>query len=711
MSLSIKDLNSVGDEELERIIKSLLFIVIGSGVTPFSTGKDGAREATFEGKANYPSEAENWDGHWIFQVKYSDLSLGITQARNKIKSHINSELKKLENYGYFDNNRCDNYIFITNVPFTGQAKVGLHDYIKEKSSKYRLKNFDYWDGQKIISLLNANPAIKTSFFESNGFESISKDELKFIEEIYVPPEQYSEIETSFFDDRIVVIVGQPHIGKTITSKYLALSAYKSKCLNQIFYVYDVEFIKNIPHIRNSVIILDDLFGDIDYQDIGAKTKIVKSLIIQNYVIITSRDYIYAKAKAKRPSINELISKVQYILQEGSYNSSNLKDILKRHLDKRKNELPKSLLSLISNKHEMIVNQLRFPHNLELFVVSLDESIQTYHDLKKHVKESKKVETILLSWVKNIPREQEKILLICSLFRRIKISNLINIVDLLWGIDEVILNESISTNRRILNVSDGYIRFNHPSFKNALYQNFIKNYADVNKIIYDIMTNKEIKNSIKRDLNLAFQDTVKQYSINELVETQAEVGGGSNIQNLIWCRLIKLDYKFTIHHFLTLYNNVGKSKIRRGLLVSFSKSKKCVKKKNVNHVIDYLMKFRETNYKSVVDYLIALFAYENRSHLSKYISELNESDYNSLKLKVQLLGIMGTEHANNALAELERLGKNKNSKIRKYVYSSLNVISKGNEKMVLKIFKSMIKEENNEKNVNHLNKAIDRLQKF
>jgi len=96
----------------------LLTCVIGPGITPFSTGKDGAREATFKGAANYPSEAEIWEGHWIFQVKYCDLGLGIKQARDTIKSHINKELKKLEGYEYFKNNKCDNYIFITNGNFS-----------------------------------------------------------------------------------------------------------------------------------------------------------------------------------------------------------------------------------------------------------------------------------------------------------------------------------------------------------------------------------------------------------------------------------------------------------------------------------------------------------------------------------------------------------------------------------------------------------------
>lgn len=153
MSIDIEKLNDLGDELFEKLCKSLLMSIIGPGVTPFSKGKDGAREATYFGKANYPSDAEQWEGEWIFQVKFCNLSCGLNTARNRIKSYINSELKKLEDYEYFKLNKCDNYVFITNVPFTGEAKKGLHDYIDTKKANYKLNNFAYWDGEKITHLV------------------------------------------------------------------------------------------------------------------------------------------------------------------------------------------------------------------------------------------------------------------------------------------------------------------------------------------------------------------------------------------------------------------------------------------------------------------------------------------------------------------------------------------------------------------------------
>ena len=49
------DLNRLGANEFEQLIQSLLKKIIGQGTTTFNRGPDGAREATYEGSAPYPS--------------------------------------------------------------------------------------------------------------------------------------------------------------------------------------------------------------------------------------------------------------------------------------------------------------------------------------------------------------------------------------------------------------------------------------------------------------------------------------------------------------------------------------------------------------------------------------------------------------------------------------------------------------------------------
>ncbi len=171
MDITVEDINDLGEERFEKLCQALLAKVIGPGVTIFGDARDGAREATYPGKAKYPSEVEQWDGEWIFQVKYTNFYNGLDKARQKVKGLIRPEAVKLKKYSYFENGKCDYYIFISNVPFSGVSETGTHDQvhkiIDELKVEYPFKNIHCWDGNKILTLLNGFPEIKEVFFPSD----------------------------------------------------------------------------------------------------------------------------------------------------------------------------------------------------------------------------------------------------------------------------------------------------------------------------------------------------------------------------------------------------------------------------------------------------------------------------------------------------------------------------------------------------------------
>ncbi len=171
MVIDVKDLNKLGDEAFESLCKAILFEVIGNGVIPFyNKGKDGGREAKYKGIASaYPSDKGQWDGAWIFQVKYSDYLHDAKNARDYIKSSLNDEFNNLVKYDYIKNGECNIYIYITNVPFSGEFDKGTHDYFKEKIDAFKkenskIKEIHYWDGEKIKNFLIKYPNIEEAFF-------------------------------------------------------------------------------------------------------------------------------------------------------------------------------------------------------------------------------------------------------------------------------------------------------------------------------------------------------------------------------------------------------------------------------------------------------------------------------------------------------------------------------------------------------------------
>jgi hypothetical protein len=146
--------------------QSILQKVIGPGVRVYGMGKDGSREATFSGKANYPSAAEQWDGNWIFQAKFHDVpQIGPKEARRQLLADLDDELSKIiHKYAH----PCDNYILMTNVSLTPAFQVGVKDKVdREIVPKYTssIRHIHVWGAEEIERFLDGNRDIATQYVE------------------------------------------------------------------------------------------------------------------------------------------------------------------------------------------------------------------------------------------------------------------------------------------------------------------------------------------------------------------------------------------------------------------------------------------------------------------------------------------------------------------------------------------------------------------
>ncbi len=158
------NLDSLGSEEFERLCQSLIQEIIGPGAKVYGMGKDGAREATFHGKANYPSTEEQWDGDWIFQAKFHDIQqIGPKKARETLITDLDDELSKItEKYEY----KCDNYILMTNVSLTPVFQKGTKDRIDHKvvpKYKSKIKNIYVLGGDEICRFLDSHTGIRKTY--------------------------------------------------------------------------------------------------------------------------------------------------------------------------------------------------------------------------------------------------------------------------------------------------------------------------------------------------------------------------------------------------------------------------------------------------------------------------------------------------------------------------------------------------------------------
>ncbi len=158
------NLNKLGSEEFESLSQALVQKVIGPGAKVYGMGKDGSREATFEGEASYPSKSERWNGKWIFQAKFHDIvQIGMEKAREAIKRDIDDELNKIINkYKY----TCDNYILITNVSLSPVHQTGTKDRIENDilpKFKKHIPHIHVWGAEEVKRFLDQFPAIRRTY--------------------------------------------------------------------------------------------------------------------------------------------------------------------------------------------------------------------------------------------------------------------------------------------------------------------------------------------------------------------------------------------------------------------------------------------------------------------------------------------------------------------------------------------------------------------
>ena len=121
-------LHELSDAEFEDLVSRVARRWLGDGVTPFAPGRDGGRDARFNGTANrFPSETEPWRGSMVLQAKHttsphrscSDADFG------RLVKAEHGKIERLASDGL-----CDYYLLFTNRRLTGGADEKLIANIK-----------------------------------------------------------------------------------------------------------------------------------------------------------------------------------------------------------------------------------------------------------------------------------------------------------------------------------------------------------------------------------------------------------------------------------------------------------------------------------------------------------------------------------------------------------------------------------------------------
>jgi hypothetical protein len=160
------DLSRLSTRSFEQLVQALALAVISPGVSIFGDGRDGGREASFDGRVPFPSPAAPWEGYGIVQAKFRQCPLGGGKDADWALTELKGELAKLSNPGRRGRSP-EYYLFATNVVLTPVAESGGKDRVAalldDHCAKHGMKDYRIWDQDQICALLDSQTSIRTAY--------------------------------------------------------------------------------------------------------------------------------------------------------------------------------------------------------------------------------------------------------------------------------------------------------------------------------------------------------------------------------------------------------------------------------------------------------------------------------------------------------------------------------------------------------------------
>lgn len=454
------------------------------------------------------------------------------------------------------------------------AKDDLNKYLtKEKYKEIELNYPSLWFNSANTFLKEMTDIVNHSIYE----ETI--DELEKIKQSmknYVIPENFSKIINSLNNSRVLLITGNPGIGKTSLGR--ALSSYYITKDYELIYTKEIDKANQVYKRDNKqIFFLDDYWGssfkDKNYSHIE-NTKFINfvdkiSNSNNKILIITSRDYIIKQVDEdlKRILINKeylldikkislnLRYKILYkYLSTSDINYSYIEYILENveEIIKHNNFNPRIIEMYINSTFHLEVNKYKY---LKYLVETLNSPISFLDEIyQKQTKEAKLLLYLMLTIEPPIllkDLEEAYLNIINASNKNYDNYNLENIISQLEknfirtyyinnkGIVVDFINNSIID--YLYDCNDNFKEFEFDIINNLTYFNqiifFLKNKDNILKLpvlsnSYITLKNKLISNI--NNLNIiigSFYDTIEYYNITSREQLIYKILKLSNIDNL------------------------------------------------------------------------------------------------------------------------------------------------------------------------------------
>lgn len=370
--------STLNDKDLEELALDLLNAQLKLDLQSFKVGID-------EGVDLRHSTPKN-DNSIVVQVKHY-LKSGYSKLKSDLK---NKELKKVKKLN------PDRYIIVTSVELSNIQKTELKTiffpYIKNSN--------DIFGREDLNKYLRKFKTIEKSHFKlwfssteiisnilNNAIEGRTRSYLERIKikiPLYVLTKNLDEANNILEKEKILLITGQPGIGKTTLAEVLlyekAKSNYKVYFINNI---REAEDVISIDENEKQVFYFDDFLGEVYYEILtgSQKESEIASFVDRikhtpnKYIILSTRTVILEQAKAKSEKIKRSrIESGKYEIILDNYSKFEKAKILYNHIYFR--NLKKELFDgIILNKfYNDIINHESYNPRIIEFITDYNRTL-------------------------------------------------------------------------------------------------------------------------------------------------------------------------------------------------------------------------------------------------------------------------------------------------------------------------------------------------
>ena len=335
------DLHKLGWSAFQDLSATIFRELMGQTLQTFSAGKDGGRDAAFNGIWN-PNNKLALAGNFVIQCKHTSKNANPLTI-DKFKPEL-AKIKRLVANGVLDN-----YILVTNHTLSGIAEGQIQQAIKVLGVKSVLVFGSTW----IEGIIAENPKLRRLVPRLYGLGDLTQivthqafhQAMSVIESLapdlacFVPTEAYRKCAKALTDHGFVLLLGEPASGKTMIANLMALSAADEWDLQTVILSSpeDLTRLWN-PEDPKQFLWVDDAFGATQYDnnrvsEWNQRLPLLKAAIKHGArVIFTSRDYIfkYAKEELKTQGF-ELFDDSRVVIEVEKLSEGEKQHILYNHI--------------------------------------------------------------------------------------------------------------------------------------------------------------------------------------------------------------------------------------------------------------------------------------------------------------------------------------------------------------------------------------------